>query len=292
MKLYKSFFSMALVAITALFAGCSTDGYWDKYDASQDAKYSFDKKALSVSFTPSDVLNEINVTVTRTNSSEASTLPVTADFGGAEELSGPSEITFAAGSQTANYTIQVGELTIGKSYQVKIYFDKADASISGFNVISVTIMKDYNWLDAGSVRFYSSWSGTITEEGFVGSGVKVAVQCAEGGNGLYRLVSPYYYSEKAAGSDAKLTLGHHIQFMVDPATGEAKNLVGTFQSMGEYVSGYGDFYLGNIAAYNCKIVNKGNVYQYLGLLAYDDGTGKYLYDYETAAFIWDDGYPW
>ena len=156
MKLYKSFFSMALVAITALFAGCSTDGYWDKYDASQDAKYSFDKKALSVSFTPSDVLNEINVTVTRTNSSEAATLPVTADFGGAEELSGPSEITFAAGSQTANYTIQVGELTIGKSYQVKIYFDKADASISGFNLISVTVKKDYNGLDGGSVRFYNS----------------------------------------------------------------------------------------------------------------------------------------
>lgn len=292
MKLYKSIFSLALVAITVLLAGCSTDGYWDKYNESQDTKYSFDKKELSISFTPSDVLNEVNVTITRTNSTSAETLAVTSDFGGAKELSGPTEVTFAAGSQTANYTIQLGDLTIGKSYKAKLSFDKEQASISGVNSMSVTIMKDYNWINAGSVKFYSSWSGNFTEEGLVGSGVKVAVQCAENGNGLYRLVSPYYYSEKAAGANAKLTLGHHIQFMVDPATGAAKGFAGSFQSIGENISGYGDFYLGLLASYNCYFANKGNVYQYLGLLAYNDGTGLYLYDYENAVFIWNDGYPW
>ena len=42
MKLYKSMKSMAVLAVVILFAGCSTDGYWDNAPAVTETKYSFD----------------------------------------------------------------------------------------------------------------------------------------------------------------------------------------------------------------------------------------------------------
>ena len=131
----------------------------------------------------------------------------------------------------------------------------------------------YNWVAAGSAQFYTSWSGTIDDNGLVGDGVKVDIEKAEGGNGLYRLVSPYYYSETAAGATGvTLEKGHHIQFTVNAANGAPVGFPTTVQKMGEASADDGNYYFAYTPGKNnCAFENDGNLYIINALVGYDEG---------------------
>lgn len=292
MKLYKSFVCTALVAVAALFAGCSEDGYWDAAPAPDSVKYSFDKENTNVSFTATESVSEVKVTITRSNSKGAATLPIYVKFSDDTVLSGGSDVTFADGQSTGEYVITLGDLTVGREYTAQLSLSADVLSASGIQTSWVSITKSYNWVSAGSVQFYCGWSGSIDDTGLVGDGVTVAVEHAEGSNGLYRLMSPYYYSEKAAGASAKLERGHNIQFVVDPSNGSIVGFPAVVQSIGESISGYGNIYFiySKNSGHTCA--NKGNFYVINCYLGYDgDGAVKAGW-YETAAFIWNQGYPW
>lgn len=294
MKLDKLMKSMAMLTVATLFAGCSTDGYWDKAPEVGEVKYTFDQKEVTYSVGGTEVLTEIKVPMTRNTQSGTSTVSVTAQFSDAA-LSGPAEVTFADGSNTAVYTISVGDIQVGVAYKAKLVIATDDASAAAVTETTVNLSKSYSWVSAGSVQFYSSWSGMIGDEGLAGDGVKVEVQKADGGDGLYRLVSPYYISETAAGATGvTLKEGYHIQFMVNAADGKAIGFPSAVQRMGEASADDGNYYFAYTAGKNnCSFTNDGNMYVINGLIGYDEGGSNVnLGWYETVAFIWNEGYPW
>lgn len=298
MNMYKSFVCTALVAVAALFAGCSEEGYWDAAPAPDSVKYSFDKSSTNVAFTATEAVNEVKVTITRSDSKGAATLPVSVEFSDNTVLSGGSDVAFADGQSTGDYVIALGDLTVGKKYTVTLSIAEDVLSASGIQKSTVTITKSYSWAPAGSVQFYCGWSGTIGDSGLVGDGVTVAVEHAEGSNGLYRLMSPYYYSEKAAGADAdpangvKLTRGYNIEFVVNPSDGAIVGFPSVTQPVGENISGYGNIYFIFSKNSGHKCMNDGNFYVINCYIGYDGGGAIKAGWYETVAFIWDKGYPW
>lgn len=294
MKLYKSIKLIALLAVTTLFAGCSSDGYWDKAPETSEVKYSFSQKETTYTVSGTETLTEIKVPMSRNTSIGTSTVTVVAEFSNAA-LSGPAEVTFEDGSNTAAYTIAVGNIQVGVAYKVTLSIATKDASASAVATTTINLSKSYNWISAGSAQFYSAWSGMIGDEGLVGDGVKVEIQKAEGGNGLYRLVSPYYLSETAAGaSGVKLTAGNHIQFIVNPEDGKPVGFPAVVQKMGEESAEDGNYYFAYTEGKNgCSFVNDGNMYIVNALIGYDEGGSNVsLGWYETVAFIWNEGYPW
>lgn len=294
MKIYKSMKSMALLAIAIMFAGCNADGYWDKTPEVSEVKYTFDQKESTYSVAGTETLTEIVVPMTRNTKMGTSTVTVNAKFSD-PALSGPSEVTFADGSNTAIYTIAVGNIQVGVAYKATLTIAADDASVTAVSTTTINLSKSYSWVAAGSVQFYSSWSGMIGDEGLVGDGVKVEVQRADGGNGLYRLVSPYFISETAAGATGvTLKEGSHIQFIVNAADGKAVGFPATTQRMGEASADDGNYYFAYTEGQNnCSFENNGNMYIINALIGYDQGGNSVSIGwYETVAFIWDKGYPW
>ena len=184
MNFNKSILSIALSVAAVMFVGCSTDGYWDKAPIDSEVKYTFDQSEQTYSVAGTETLTEIKVSLTRNTNVGASTIAVDAKFND-PALSGPAEVTFADGSNTAIYTIAVGDIQVGVSYKATLSIAKDNTSVSGNSTTTINLSKLYNWVAAGSAQFYTSWSGTIDDNGLVGDGVKVDIEKAEGGNGLY-----------------------------------------------------------------------------------------------------------
>ena len=272
MNFNKSILSIALSVAAVMFVGCSTDGYWDKAPIDSEVKYTFDQSEQTYSVAGTETLTEIKVSLTRNTNVGASTIAVDAKFND-PALSGPAEVTFADGSNTAIYTIAVGDIQVGVSYKATLSIAKDNTSVSGNSTTTINLSKLYNWVAAGSAQFYTSWSGTIDDNGLVGDGVKVDIEKAEGGNGLYRLVSPYYYSETAAGATGvTLEKGHHIQFTVNAANGAPVGFPTTVQKMGEASADDGNYYFAYTPGKNnCAFENDDNLYIINALVGYDEG---------------------
>lgn len=284
---------MALAAVTLGLAACSTDGYWDEAPESARNGYTFDQAVLTCSSTMSDPWSEIPVVLTRSTTDGDYTLPITGKF--SDVLSGESSVTFKNGERTATYYVNITDATVGEDNTCILYISKDLVSAAGKDSIKITYTLEYTWIPAGTAQFYSAWSGTIDDEyNFVGDGTTVAVEKAKEGNGIYRLDSPYYYSEKASGASSTLEEGHHINFYVDESNGELLGLTKSLFSMGEHDSDYGNFYLYfNPRASYCGIDQYDNLYIVYGAVAYDeDGDGLSLGWYETMAFYWNVDYPW
>lgn len=295
MKFYKSIISITLLAIMVMFAGCSTDGYWDEAPITGEEKYSFNQKEQTYSVAGTETLTEIKVPMTRSTMSGSSTLPVNSKFSH-DVFSGPSEVTFADGSNTAFYTITVGDIQVGVPYAITVSITKDKVSVAGNDTTVIKLSKAYNWVAAGSVQFYTSWSGSIDDTGaLVGAGVKVDVEKAEGGNGLYRLMSPYYYSETAAGTTGvTLKKGSHVQFIVNSTNGAAVGFPSTTQAMGEASADDGNYYFAYTPGKNdCSFTNDKNTYNINALVGFDGGGSSVsLGWYQTVVFIWNVDYPW
>ena len=294
MNFNKSILSIALSVAAVMFVGCSTDGYWDKAPIDSEVKYTFDQSEQTYTVAGTETLTEIKVSLTRNTNVGASTIAVDAKFND-PALSGPAEVTFADGSNTAIYTIAVGDIQVGVSYKATLSISKDNTSVSGNSTTTINLSKLYNWVAAGSAQFYTSWSGTIDDNGLVGDGVKVDLEKAEGGNGLYRLVSPYYYSETAAGATGvTLEKGHHVQFTVNAANGAPVGFPTTVQKMGEASADDGNYYFAYTPGKNnCAFENDGNLYIINALVGYDEGGSSVsLGWYQTVAFIWNVNYPW
>lgn len=286
LKLY-----MALAAASLGLAACSTDGYWDEAPESLTGGYSFLQSKLSASSTLSEPMSRVAVTLTRSNTSGDFTLPVTFESDG--DLIGEEAVTFKNGESTATYYVNIGEVEVGVEYACTLNISKDMTSAAGNQQMVLMYMLDYTWEAAGSAQFYSSWSGSISG-GLKGNGATVQIQKAKETEGLYRLVSPYYYSETEMGATGvELVEGCHIKFQVDPETGELTGIPAGFHQMGESDSDYGDYYFFFSSYYDfCYFYNQDNFYVVNGAIAYEGEDGYSLYTYETFAFIWNGNYPW
>lgn len=294
MNINKSIISIALLVIVVLFTGCSTDGYWDQAPMDADTKFSFDQKEQTYSVLGTETLTEIKVPLTRSKVAGVETLAIEATFSN-PALSGPEAVTFEDGSNTAIYTIAVGNIAVGTPYTATLKFETDKQAVSGNSSTKINLSKAYSWVPAGKAMFYSGWSSTVENGAISGDGVKVDVERAEGGDGLYRLKSPYYFSEKAAGtSGVTLKEGSHIQFIVKASNGEAVGFPRTTQAIGEASAEDGNYYFAyTVGKNNCSFTNVGNTYLINGLIGYDEGgTTVSLGWYETVILVWSEGYPW
>ncbi len=277
MKLLK-FPVLAMLAVSALVTSCSDEGSWDGYVEKGDV-YTFDQASANYNFTPVTVQDSIVITLTRSNTAEEVVLPIVADLD--EGLTGPSEVKFAKGENQADYIITVGDLTIGEPLEATLSFDEELVSVSGAAECVVNIMLDYTWVSAGSCQMYSQWAANS-------SPVRVPIEKAAEGDGLYRFESPYYYLEP----DYCPEPGYHVQFYLD----ENYNALALDQVtfVGESLYTENDAVLVWFAngSYGCQFVNAGSTFLINAVMGYVQAGGAIgLYNYETIQLLWDRGYP-
>ena len=283
MKFKHSIIFMALLAITSMFASCSEGEYWDGY-TDEGEKYSFQAASANFSYNAADVVpSTYHVTIIRSNAGESVTLPVTAEF--SEIFSGAESVTFEAGKNSAEYaiTVDTDAMAMGSTYTAKLSFDAEQASVSGISAYSLSLKKDYTWVSAGKCIMASNWAGAQANVA-----IEKAAEYTEGGNHLYRLVSPYYYLEPSYCPKP----GFHVQFYLD-ADYEPLSLPRS-QNIGEASSKGGNWHLFYFAdgSYNCAFTRNGDVFTINALWAYGPVDGSYgLYDYAKEMFKWTDGCP-
>lgn len=289
MKIYNSFLTMVIVALSTLFTACSEDGYWDGYSI-PETTYSFAQKGQSYSLTAADALSSVTVELYRNSTKGEVTLPL--DIQTDNNLMTPQSesVTFADGSDTAQLIIDIDEsgIVIGTTYKAVISLivdgetlTEDNLSVTGPSACTVSVTKNYTWESAGKVVMTSYWAGVRDE-----ILVEKAAEYNTDGNMLFRLVSPYYYLKP----DYCPNPGYHIQFVVD-ANGNAVS-VPVWQNIGEeYDAGY-NFYLYCNPAQGGSFINQGNTYMITGLWAVrSDSQILGSVGEATELFEWVEGWP-
>lgn len=290
MKIYNSFLTMVIVALSTLFTACSEDGYWDEYYIS-GTEYSFAQKGQSYSLTATDAIPSVTVEIYRNNTNGEVTIPLDIQIDNTLMTPQSEEVTFADGSGTAQLVIDIDEsaIAIGTTYKAVISLiadgetiTEENISTTGSSTCTVSLTKNYTWERAGKVIMESNWAGTKAEVL-----VEKAAEYNTDGNMLFRLMSPYYYLEP----DYCPNPGYHIQFVVD-ANGNAVSLP-PYQNIGEIATGSYYFYLYYSTAMGNTFTNNGNIYTINGIWAYGDPAtvGFALYNYATEQFQWIEGWP-
>lgn len=180
MKLYKSILCSALAAVAVTFASCSDEGKWDAYNAEAES-YSFAQASNSYSVSATEIPTEIKVQVYRSTTKGSVSLPVTVSAN-TETLSAPSTVSFADGSNVADYVFTVGASpAVGVKHTAKATIAEENVSASGNASVTVSLVVNYTWSD---------WAtGTITEN-FYGFEANLKVMKADGAR-AYRIMEPY-----------------------------------------------------------------------------------------------------
>jgi hypothetical protein len=155
---------------------------------------------------------------------------------------------------------------------------KDQSYLYGNDSITITVLNDYTWVDAGAVDFTSDWAGGTAE---------VKIQKAKEGNGLYRLLDVYNVLEPAYAPKK----GYHIQIMLD-ANYNAVSIPESLTNIGETSSTGGWWFLNwNPATYG-KFYNSGNEYTIEGAWASSDAAGAVTIKYlAKESFVWSTDYP-
>lgn len=175
MKINKLFAFGTLLLASLAFTACSDD---DDYTAGpqSDGAYLY-SSASSYTFLPADE-QVLTVNIGRTDSTQAATYNLTGDN---SLFQVPSSVSFAAGEKNKEIKIPFN-LNLGQREGLSIKLNKDQATTYGFDSIHVTVLRDYQWENAGS--------GTFIENTITGDSVEnVAVQHGQNSN-VYRIVSP------------------------------------------------------------------------------------------------------
>lgn len=228
MKRYK-LFVIASAIIGGMMMSCSDDGYWDKSGgkglgiSSDGSTFAFNSDKTTFTYYPADNIKDtdLSVTLTRSNSKGAVTVPVEALFEHPDLLSGPESVTFADGSKTAEYVIHVSDdIEIGSSSYASLVIPDSVMGITPVEMpeeltetstpedtvaynkqlaeyqlyvkrmatyqlsTMVVVSKDYNWTTLGTAEFSDNWV-------FEYSPYNAELQRAEEDPDLFRLVKPY-----------------------------------------------------------------------------------------------------
>ena len=230
-----------------------------------------------LSYTP-EKDQSFEVTIGRHNETEATSffLEIT-DEGSFFTL--PSEVSFAAGETVKTITISF-DMEIGESGDLTLIVPDADRYIYGLDSVTISVLRDYTWEDAGIVSFTSAWAGGTAD---------LSVQQAKEGDNLYRIVSPYYVLEP----DYCPNPGYHVEFTLDDSF-NAKSVITS--DIGEVATGSSNWWLywdsTGPHASDCTFTNDGNSFSITGRWAYGT-SAENLTDYASAteSFVWTTGYP-
>ncbi len=185
-----------------------------------------------------------------------------------------NSVSFAAGETVKTVEVDFSAMELGMEADLILKLDPKDETMYGNSNITISVMRDYNWVDKGSVEFY--------EDDFdLGTGT-VPIQWAEGTQ-MFRLKDLYNILDDD--EDNPVPPGYHLKFYLDTLNNwAADKLPNGFTDLG---TGY-ELYWNtvNYGAY-CTFTNKDNMY-YLNYIITPNRSTLYL---GGASFLWNDGYP-
>lgn len=269
MKKYSLLAFLTLAVL--LFTGC-TAGDEDYTPAEKQSGAYLYSSASSYTFLPDDQ-QTFALNVARTDASEAQTLTVSCDNDGA---SYNHTVSFAAGETSKAVPVTV-DLGLGESVSLTFTLPSDAGFDYGDDTLTVTVKRDYNWLDAGY--------GTFTDGMFSLGESTVYVQHAEG-TSLYRFVQPYAVLCEAAGEE-ELPTGGNITFTFENGTYSMEDGLYSLDES-ESVLPYQLYWNTSSYADYCNASVDGTTITVNALLY--DGSGLYV-GAPLFTFDWVDGFP-
>lgn len=199
MKILKSY--MALAAGTVLLmASCSEGQYWTE-PADMGQVVAFTKPAASISLQPTETApSSYTVTLSRSINQGDLNVPVTlaVDESYADVLTGPTSVSFADGSYTADYTINIGTIEPGNTYKAVLSVTQPDANAlvhpdSQNLSFSFSISQVLSWSRVTDHAIYYDYiiADMYGVSSLAGYPLEVSVDKCDNFDGLYRILNPY-----------------------------------------------------------------------------------------------------
>lgn len=182
------FLAIAFVSILAL-ASCNTDQEGPIYTPqAENVSFALAKQ----SYTTEDATYEVPVRFVRSDAKNESTIHYTMESNHAENFTDPNngELTFKAGEGAVTVVFKLDNMVKGINYQATLKLNDEDAAKvdtitnNAISSTSISVMCDYEWVDAGTAVFTDNLFGGGTAT------VKVKHAITNDFN-LYKLVTPY-----------------------------------------------------------------------------------------------------
>lgn len=270
---FSKFLSYIAVFAALTFSSCSEGEYWDEAPVTGDT-YTFSQKTNAYEFAGA-IPESVTVELMRNTTVGDVTIPVVAEFSDPTVMSGASEVTFANGSNKAQYVINLGDLQVAIDYTAKISLAQEELlATSGNMSCTVSFSVAYNWVSKGTGKFCDQFT--------LGSNFyDVEILQAEGFS-RYRVVTPY--NEGMAADDGQWedwrtgNYPQHIEFWTaeDGVSIDFNpiNLGLNYQAVkGQAIVAYPAYYLGadpsNTRWYNEQIAVISPYYYISGLGGWD-----------------------
>lgn len=248
-------------------------------DTSNGAQAYFSElNKTSLAFLP-DAPTTFKIGIGRNKASEAATVEYTiTDKNNVFVLD--NSVDFAAGETLKEVEVDFSAMSLGMTATLELKLKAEDATMYGSSSLTISVKRDYKWIDKGNAVFEDALFG-------FGEG-KATVQWAEGTD-LFRLKDPYL-GFKADFEVEEMEDGFGLSFYLDTLNNYAiKSVPNGFQDFGLLqLTPYSFYYTteGGLADY-CSFVNNANQYVINYLLA-ENGVPSYIFD---ISFTWDDSFP-
>lgn len=193
MNIYKKISAAATIFAVAMMSSCSDKGYWD--EAPLEQGLSFQSATYNETFGPG--ANEFVIPIYRTvfTNEETVNLTFTPGKNCPADISVPSSVSFAAGSNTAEILVKVANAMPPYTYSGTIEFD-GKVSYSGISAVAINCPVNYTWTSLGTGSYLDAFVMGEAEP------YPVEILKAEG-FARYRVVSPYkeYYASDTGKAD-------------------------------------------------------------------------------------------
>lgn len=253
-----------LVAVASIFAtsSCSNDDNYTPAMPEVGTKVFF-SNALPKTIEASSAESSVTVKVSRTDSSDAVTVPLTVSNPDAM-FEVPTSVSFAAGQTDADLVITYDAEEIGfdKYSTITISVDKSVASLYGVSEYTFKIGIPAPWESLGQCTYFDMY---VTDF-YIGEDplpYKVEIQKNLINEGLYRLVYPYGkiypYNDPGDYDESKT---YYLEIHAE----NPDKVYVPLQNQGIAWSSYGEFTMGSLAAYYLDRGDEAKAEQYYGTL--------------------------
>ncbi len=213
-------------------------------------------------------------------------------------------ITFSKGVYVDTINV-VGTFAWGEKNELKLVLDSKDQTSYGASDITINVLRDYDWVDRGSVKYNCPWFA------FGETTVDVLIQQAKGTE-LFRLQDPYLPYAEAIGftESDPMPEGYYMQFFLDTTIVKTEIIEGdtiiyrdcSLKGVPEGIQeiGWGTFSNDYIIVWQkgwpggangvwCEVATVANNYTITYAVGLADQSG--WYGGIPFTFVWDKGFP-
>lgn len=197
MKVLKSYVALAAGALVAL-SSCSEGQYWNE-PSDKGQVIAFPKPTASIQLQPTQSApDSYTVTISRTDNRGALDVQIVNKSSNPDVLTGPSSVSFADGSYTADYVISIGDIEPGVVYADTISVVQPetnsiihpDAKNMQF-IFNLTQVLSWSVLTKDAIYYDNLVANIYGAAAFANFPVKVTVEKCDNFDGYYRIVEPF-----------------------------------------------------------------------------------------------------